>query len=166
MKRRDLALIFSGIGMLLAGCVTNTVTGKPQPPTVQDVKNWLQAVSQELPVFINELAATGTLNGTQLNMARAYLDKFQILVTQFLQLPPGSDPKTILNDVSSALATVLSFIPSTAPFVPLVVTVQLLIAAFLADQPVTDPSGAPVPPPAPPTPASLAGLHARTRSLR
>lgn len=155
--------------MALASCQqptgTTTTGGPPAPPNLEQVKAFLNALSPELPVFVNELQDGQAITAAQAAQANQYVGQLQILITQ-LDQSTGANPSDLVNRIGMVLATIMSFIPQAAPFLPLVITVQAVISAFLAQQAMTAPSGTPEPVPAPPTSQQLQGLHGRTRNFR
>lgn len=165
LSRRQASVLT--ILMVLAGCQPPP-PGKPTsaaPPTLDQVKGFLNALSPELPAFVMELQAGNQITSAQAAQATQYVGQLQILITQLDQAHDVT-VEGLVNQIGMLLATIMSFIPQAAPFVPLVITVQAVISAFLAQAAMTTPSGAPEPVPAPPTSQQLQGLHARTASFR
>lgn len=172
MGRHQRRAFLSLLTLALASCVQQTTGGSSTggtvavaPPTLDQVKAFLNALSPELPIFLNELLQAKTITQAQFSQGSQYLNQLQQLITQLDQLTGGS-PQTLVNQIGQLLATIMSFIPQAAPFVPLVITLQAVIVAYLANQPVQSPSGTPIPTPAPPTADQFHGLHARTMAMR
>jgi hypothetical protein len=142
----------------LAACANSAGTAGVQPPTLDQVKNWLQVASEEIPGFVQDLIVSGQIKAGDVPTVKDWVARFQVTVTAILQLPVGTDPRALLNDALNIAQTLMTFFPQSAPFIPLVAGLQLLINGFLNSQPVQQA--------VPPKPATLAQMHARTRSMR
>ena len=167
MLSRRQTFVFTAMMATLAACQQppGTPTGTIAPPTIEQVKAFLNAVSPELPIFITELQDGKAISAAQAVQANQYVGQLQILITQ-LDQSTGANPEDLVNRIGMLLATIMSFIPQAAPFIPLLITVQAVISAFLAQQAMTSPAGAPEPVPTPPTMPQMRGLHDNTRSFR
>lgn len=137
---------------ILAACQTGTGTAVP---VLTQVQSWVNVINSELPVFMKEAEAAGILTGANDTKAQAALVAFQKLAAQVLAPTfDVSNVTAILTQVGAALTVILTAIPATAPFVPLVQTALLVLNAFLAVTPIV----------VPPTPTSsqLASMHTAT----
>lgn len=161
MFRRDY-LLFAALAAV--GACARSTAAAPAAPTLAQVKAWLQVLAQELPVFLDESETANLLKPAAVPLADAAVAKFQQTVTTLLGLPNTTDPASLLNDAVLVLTQILSLVPAAAPYIPLILTAQLVIAGFLASQPVTTPAGESVATPPPPAPAALQTVHAATRA--
>lgn len=167
MGRRHRRAFLSFLAVaLVASCASPSDSGGGstvaiQPPTLAQVKAFLNTLSPELPIFLNELLQGKQITQAQFTQGSQYIDELQQLITQLDQLT-GGNPQALVNQIGQLLATIMSFIPQAAPFIPELLILQAIIAAYLAQQPVTTPSGTPTPTPAPPTKNQMQAMHART----
>lgn len=150
---------------LVAACASQG--GGVAPPTLDQVKSFIAAFVPQLPTFVNELEQAGQLPPSQAIAAMGYVTAIQTVAKQIMATSGAADAQTRLRDIAGLLTSLMSVIPAAAPFVPLVITAQAMVAAYLASQPVTDPgTNQPVPTPAPPSQQQLQSLHARTLAMR
>lgn len=148
------------------GGTVTTPTTAPTPPTIDQVKAFLNALSPELPIFVNELLTGNQITPAVATVVNGYIGTLQTLITQLDQVTAGVNAQTLVNQIGQLIATIMSAFPQSAPFVPLLITLQAVITAYLAQQAMTSPSGAPEPVPAPPTTAAFISVHAQTRAFR
>lgn len=158
ISRRSIARsapLVAGLALLAACGVTgNTTTGGTSTgvPTLAQVQSWVAIVSSELPAFISESETTGLLTGAVDTKIHQGLASFQTLASQFLS-PTFNVTNTpvIVSEIGTALTTVLSVIPVTAPYVGFIQLGVLVISSFLAATPIAVP---PIP-----SSAKLASMH-------
>jgi hypothetical protein len=160
LSRRSIyrfAPMFVAMGAL-AACAAPGTSGAAVP-TLAQVQSWVAIVNSELPTFISESETTGLLTGAVDTKVKASLVVFQTLAGQFLS-PTFNTANTavLVSEIGTALTTVLSVIPATAPFVGFIQLGVLVISAFLATTPI--------PVPAIPSKASLEGMHGKTMALK
>jgi hypothetical protein len=113
-------------------------------------------VAPHLGNFVTALEQAKRLTPDQAELAHSIVRQLQAKVSE-LDHYSGPDPAIILKDILPAVAMLMGLFPASAPFVPVLIALQALLAAYLANRPVQAPDGQPVPPPAPP--ANLRQLY-------
>ncbi len=166
LSRRNLSTVLPVVGMTIAlGACAVSANGSSNtfgPPTLTQVQSWVKIAQAEMPVFLADIQSTNMLSGPNLAKAQVALNAFNGVATQILSASTTTPSVLqLVNTAGGILATVMSYIPAAAPFVPFVVLLQGVITAFVTQSAVQTPSG-PTPVPAVPTPAALAGLHRAT----
>lgn len=125
-----------------------------RPPALEDIWLWLHRLVPELPKLISLAERAGRIGAEAAGLLQYQAKSLQELVDRFDQLAPGQDPAMVINDMGMMLDAILSLIPQTAPFVPLLVTLRALLIAYLERKAIV--------PPAPPTEQEIEDVKAQT----
>ena len=136
IKRR--LLMTSMPALALGACAANNTavpptggTGTVPPPSLARIQAMGNATVAELPIILEDLQINGTLTGQKLADAQKAVQAAQDAWKPVAALTPANSANAaaLISTFSAALQIVLSFIPETAPYAPLV---GLLIAAAQA----------------------------------
>lgn len=160
LTRRELSktVPLFGVAGLLVACGV-TPSSNTSVPTLSNVQSWVSILNSELPTFVSELTATGVIAGTVLTSLNTAVKAFGDLASQITSPTFNvSNSTSTIAQISAGISTILSFIPVTAPFVPLVQTVLFVISAFISASSVVLP--------ALPTSTDLAKMHKLTVTFK
>lgn len=138
--------------MALASCA-----GQPgvRPPSLDDVRVWLDRLAPELPKLVAKLRLEGGITPEGAILVQVQSQSLQGIATRLNQLAPGQDPVPLINDLGVMLDAILSLTPATAPFVPLLMMLRALLVAYIRGETLRSQQGEPIPPPPPPSPQQL-----------